>query len=175
MKNLGQLREIRPNLNLGFFWLQYCALRGVRVKDETKAAECRHEGALNTERGCWGPVRGRLIFSNQFYARGGNFPAEVSFSCQAHKNQDFHDPDLYRCEVCECLFRRSSMWSNLICCTCFDQELLFDKNNWVSLNARSIQQFDFSDVVRPSPKRQLVCVCVCVGVCYVFRPSPQQF
>eukprot|EP00808_Paulinella_micropora_P024122 g6237.t1 len=143
-----RLRAIRPGLNLGFLWLQYCAATGMRVGEDGEPAVCRHEGAVNAERaGCWGRIKGRIIYSNQFYHRGGNYPAEVSFSCDAHRTMDERDEELFLCEVCECLFRRSSMWPELICCTCFDQESLFDRKNWIPLNQRSIQRFGFSDVV----------------------------
>eukprot|EP00457_Paulinella_chromatophora_P001640 gb/GEZN01001642.1/.p1 GENE.gb/GEZN01001642.1/~~gb/GEZN01001642.1/.p1 ORF type:complete len:806 (-),score=132.93 gb/GEZN01001642.1/:489-2858(-) len=143
----GRLRAIRPTINLGFFWLQYCAVTGLRVSEEGEQAVCRFDGAMHAERACWGRVKGRLIYSNQFYHRGGNYPAEVSFSCDAHRTMDERDDELFLCEVCECLFRRSSMWPELICCTCFDNENLYDRKHWIPLTQRSLHNFDFSDVV----------------------------
>lgn len=68
------LRAERPGLRLGFFWLEYCAHSGLDTATEAQAP-CRHEGRFN-DRGCWGRVRGRIVYDNRFYHRGGNFPRE---------------------------------------------------------------------------------------------------
>eukprot|EP00808_Paulinella_micropora_P024401 g75260.t1 len=146
----GRLKAIRPELELGFFWLQYCAVTGLRASGDDaghEMATCRYEGRTAGDRACWGRIRGRIIYSNQFYHRAGNYPVEVSYACDAHRLEDGRDNELFLCEICERYFRQSSMWPELICRTCFDHELLTDKHNWISLNSRALSLFDFSDVV----------------------------
>ncbi len=37
------------------------------------------------------------MLSSQFYDSPGNFPAEIVFSCQMHRDDDQVAPDLFRC------------------------------------------------------------------------------
>ena len=142
----------RPKLDLGLFWLEYCAENGIKV-DGSGLADCRYQegGAIDEanvargaaaapaaaaaaggagQRGCWGRIKGRIVYANNFYHRGGNYPREVLYSCENHAAQDFADVAYHRCQVCERLFPspfRRSMWTELICKVCFDKENIYNK------------------------------------------------
>ena len=139
---------VRPKIDLGLFWLEYCAENGIKT-DGTGLADCRYEeggliaadapagaraaaGAAGgaAQRGCWGRIRGRIVYSSNFYHRGGNYPHEVLYACENHAQADFADPNYHRCHVCENIFAspyKHSMWTELICKVCFDKENLHNK------------------------------------------------
>jgi hypothetical protein len=72
----------------------------------------------------------------------------VLYSCAAHQGNDLHDADYHKCEVCDCLFRQSSMWSDTpICRTCYDRENLQNKSKWIPLTSDAIAAFGFQDIV----------------------------
>jgi len=139
-----KLNTLRPNMNLGFFWLEYCAATGMKLNGSGPGT-CRHEERIN-ERACWGPIKGKLIYSNKFYHRAGNYPGEVIYSCAAHHNQDFSDRAFQTCEICSHLFRPSSMWTDLICRTCFDRENLQEPKIWIPLTRTNINNFGLTDI-----------------------------
>lgn len=149
----------RPRIDLGLFWREYCAENGLKL-DGGGLANCRYdEGAEDGPampaaggaggRGCWGRVQGRIVYANDFYHRGGNYPLDVLYSCRNHAEQDFADPDYLRCHVCECLFSVSghSMWTDLICRVCFDETNLHSRKSWIPLDASSVKEFGLSEVV----------------------------
>ena len=81
-------------------------------------------------------------------------PIGVLYSCTQHTEEDWADETYERCRVCECLFERGSMWSELICKVCFDAENMSNRHNWIQLDAHSIKLFGFSDIVtRNNPSR----------------------
>lgn len=182
---------LRPKLALGLFWREYAAENGIRL-DGKGLASCRYDEAAdhdedddgrapvraggaaagaNGQRGCWGRIRGRLVYGNDFYHRGGNYPRSVLYACENHRDQDFADPAFHRCHVCEHLFPAAadeaaaaasavaddpshpvavdaSMWTPLICRVCFDQTNLQNKQTWIRLDSSaSVRAFNFSDVV----------------------------
>ncbi len=131
----ADIKTIRPSTNLGFFWMDYCAENGLPVSSRAIASQqaalsapppCRHADQVR-DRGCWGPVRGRLVYSNTFYHRAGNYPIELLYSCHNHMQSDFTDPDLHVCELCDKMFRAGSIVNDLVCKHCFDLTQLQDK------------------------------------------------
>lgn len=151
--------NVRPKLDLGLFWLEYCAENGMKL-DGNGLASCRYDeaaedavpiaaGRAGNQRGCWGRVQGRIVYGNDFYHRGGNYPREVLYSCENHREQDFTDEHFHRCHVCERLFNvdGDSMWTPLICKVCFDETNLHNKSSWIALDASSLRTFGMSDVV----------------------------
>jgi len=160
---VNPMLDARPKLDLGLFWMEYCAENGVRM-DGRGLATCRYEEGGEVPhaaaaggaggRGCWGRIRGRIIYSNTSYPRSGNYPHSILYSCENHSQIDFSQPDFARCHVCERLFhadvakvgplggRRSSMWTELICKVCFDMENLSHKQSWIALeSSSSIREF----------------------------------
>jgi len=163
------MQQARPKLDLGLFWLEYAAENGIKL-DGSGLANCRYQehGADEDEqgaaaaapraaagagqRGCWGRVKGRLVYSSSFYHRAGNWPVSVLYSCENHSAQDFADPEFQRCQVCENLFARPwsrSMWTNLICKVCFDKENLHNKRNWIALSdgPSAVRGFGLTELV----------------------------
>lgn len=140
----SRLKEINPNIGLGLFWLEYCAASG--LLDSGITAVCRHENSFNG-RGCWGQIEGRLIYDNIKLLLPGNYPTEVLYSCQNHSDDDHKDEDLYLCQLCDCLFRLPSMWTDFVCRLCFDTTNLQNKNTWVPLTKTNISEFGYSDVI----------------------------
>eukprot|EP01083_Nonionella_stella_P068656 182481_1 len=108
-------------------------------------ALCRYESQFEAG-GCWGEVRGRVVYSNLDYERGGNYPDSVIHSCRNHINEDFKQDDYTQCQVCKFLFQNDSCWSDLICRVCYDRELMKDKNNWTLLTDRNIKRLNFGDL-----------------------------
>ena len=51
------------------------------------------------QRGCWGRVKGRIVYASNFYHRGGNYPRHVLYSCENHTQMDFADERYHRCQV----------------------------------------------------------------------------
>jgi hypothetical protein len=149
---------LRPKLDLGLFWREYCAENGMKL-DGKGLADCRYDEGADGEaapqaagagqRGCWGRVKGRIVYANDFYHRGGNYPLAVLYSCQNHQEQDFTDPEYHRCQVCENIFsvHGESMWTPLICRVCFDETNLHNKQSWIPLDASSVRAFGLSEIV----------------------------
>ena len=110
------------------------------------AANCRYQGRF--QGGCWGRVKGRLVYSNQYYSQGGNFPNEILFSCEAHSNEDLVDERFHLCRLCEKIFRFESMFDEMYCKVCHDTALLQEKSNWIQLNKKKSinKQFHFAHV-----------------------------
>jgi hypothetical protein len=71
------LQRYCPSLNLGFFYYLYCAEFGIELCPARSPATCRYEGRMN-ERGCWGTIKGRIVYANDFYERAGNYPRKCS-------------------------------------------------------------------------------------------------
>jgi hypothetical protein len=158
------VKAIRPYINLGLFWMEYCAFSGTALNAQTPAV-CRHQGRVQglgytqtpfsllsssfspllctfvraqnlTSRlhRCWGEIKGRLVYSNVFYHRRGNYPEELLYSCANHAAEDERDEAYHKCQSCECLLRPASMWTELVCRTCYDRSNLQNK-----VGARSAQ------------------------------------
>jgi hypothetical protein len=122
---LSCCQAIRPAIGLGLFWMEYCASSGTAVNARTPAV-CRHDGRVQGV-GCWGAVKGRLVYSNVFYHRRGNYPEEILYSCAAHAEEDEKDDAFQKCQNCEHIFRAPSMWTDIVCRTCFDRSNLLTK------------------------------------------------
>lgn len=140
-----ELRASNPSLNLGFSWIEYCAAAGLNPDGSGPAASCHFEGRFN-ERGCWGRLRGRIIYENISYHRQGNYPGEIVFCCLNH----FREPldDVTVCEMCELRFRDSSMWpGSVVCKYCYDRSNIQDKKAWIPLRGKDIQKFGFSHII----------------------------
>jgi hypothetical protein len=168
------MQAARPKLDLGLFWLEYCAENGIKLNG-SGLADCRYQDAFEGggdddqaagrpgaparvggaagagQRGCWGRVKGRIIYASNFYHRGGNYPRTVLYSCENHSQQDFTDDSYHRCQVCEHLFAapyKQSMRTEMICKVCFDRENLHNKKNWISLtDSTHIKQFGLTELV----------------------------
>lgn len=153
-----ELHRIRPSLDLGKHQLMCCSARGV-LRDGQTEATCRHEGGFHTGRGCWGSVRGRIVWSNNDYHFPGNFPQEVLYSCHTHAEDDAADEDLDMCQYCESFFHEDSMYDGTICRVCHDNVRLRDRKLWVQLTRQNIERFNFSDIVHrcflPADRRNL--------------------
>eukprot|EP01083_Nonionella_stella_P062522 162548_1 len=108
---------------------------------------CRYDQSFDGG-GCWGDVTGRIVYSNQEYHRGGNYPSEILYSCGGHDEMDFKENDFVRCEECRDLFEEESCWSEIVCKVCYDKKNLQNKNNWIALNDKSVKEFDFAALVR---------------------------
>lgn len=142
-----EIFKLNKNIDMGFFWKRTCA--GLCVDEDTGEAveldRCRHATAF-AERACWGDMIGRNVFAG-YYDTLGNFPTEVVYSCQLHEEDDFKDDSLFRCFVCQRLFREESMCSdNLICEVCYDAETLREKDSWVKLTKKNIMKFGMGNV-----------------------------
>merc|ERR1719433_317155 len=120
--------------------------RYVNGPPELTDAICRHEGVFNSG-GCWGDVKGRVIYSNfGHYSQGGNFPWEVRYSCQAHRDEDLKDPEIYNCEVCHNLVKKASAYDDIICKVCHDKRRIQNKDLWIRLNKKEIADISFNHV-----------------------------
>jgi len=106
---------------------------------------CRWAGGFN-DGACFGRVCGRVLMSNQHYPAGGNYPHEVRFACQQHKDNDLNDDELHKCESCEEFFKQRSMVSSLCCKVCYDSKKLHEKGIWIRLTTKEIRAFDFGKV-----------------------------
>jgi len=106
---------------------------------------CRWGGGFN-DGACFGTIRGRILMSNQNYPNGGNFPHEVRFHCEQHRDNDLNADGLHKCESCESMFRQRSMYSPMICKVCFDEKKLQEKGIWIRLTRKEIRAFDFGKV-----------------------------
>jgi hypothetical protein len=125
---------------------------GSEAKSNTQLqlAVCRYAGRVvdNNQRGCWGQVKGRIVYSSNFYHTAGNFPSLVLYSCEQHAEEDYTDESYHRCRMCERLFIKESMWSPMICKFCFDMENLSNKSHWIPLlNTKELKSFGFTQVV----------------------------
>lgn len=86
-------------------------------------AACRYAGGFVG--GCWHRVKGRVVYSNTLFCqRGGNYPREVLYSCEAHREEDFKDEDLHWCRACERFTRESSFFGEMTCKVCHDEKML---------------------------------------------------
>jgi len=110
-----------------------------------ESGTCRYEGGFVG--GCWGEVVGRVVYSNQFYSRGGNYPREVLYSCHEHKDEDFKDEQLEWCRACERFTRESSFFGEMTCKVCYDEKNLLNREIWVPLTSTGIKSFNFNHVV----------------------------
>jgi DNA-directed RNA polymerase subunit RPC12/RpoP len=140
------LLAVRPDLDLGVFYLMYCASTGQNVETGENAV-CRHDNPRQQE-ACFGPIRGRPIMSSLHHSRPGNMPLRVIFSCQHHMEEDISDPALYVCGVCEHYFEESGMYSEVVCKVCYDTRNLMHKARWTDLDhTHSIADFSFADII----------------------------
>jgi len=112
---------------------------------EPVTAPCRYAGGFVG--GCWGQLSGRVVFSNQFYPRGGNYPREVLYSCYEHRDEDFKDEELEWCRACERFTREGSFFGEMTCKVCFDEKNLQNREIWVPLTAAGIKSFNFNHVL----------------------------
>ncbi len=96
-----ELKQIHPKLDLLCFWLLFCAASGVPVQAFAPAPECRHAAKFELG-GCWGHVRGRVIWECTRRVRSGIFPYEVLYACEVHYDQDLQDEALKTCMVSTC-------------------------------------------------------------------------
>lgn len=111
-----------------------------------KVAVCRYAGGFVG--GCWHRVTGRVVYSNnQFYHRGGNYPREVLYSCEAHRDEDFKDEDLHWCRACERFTRESSFFGEMTCKVCHDEKILQNGEIWIPLTDFGIKNFSFNNVL----------------------------
>jgi len=110
-----------------------------------KDVTCRYAGGFVG--GCWEQVRGRVIYSNQSYSRGGNYPREVLYSCQEHRDEDFKDEELHWCRACERFTREGSFFGEMTCKVCHDENNLQNTEIWVPLTTAGIKNFSFNHVL----------------------------
>ncbi|GAB5362899.1 hypothetical protein AAMO2058_000838100 [Amorphochlora amoebiformis] len=136
------LAKLRPKMDTGVLWRRYCALTGKEgYPSGCTDAKCRWIGGFGG-RGCWGPVRGMLIHSNQgdYRRRGlkfGNYPSEVLYACTSHATANASDTTIFTCLCCLKLFRRPSMCiEQSVCKVCHDAEALLEGKKWVNLEAK---------------------------------------
>jgi len=129
-------------IQMPLYWKRVCADYhwDEKTARPVQIDQCRH-GTAFAERACWGTMSSRCVYSNQFFHRPGNFPQELLHSCQLHEEDDFKDQDLFRCTICQRFFRRPSMWEEVTCKTCYDNENLRDKSKWILLTPSSIKDF----------------------------------
>lgn len=99
-------------------------------------------------------MRGRLVYDNQMYRRGGNYPKEVLYSCQLHSQEDYKDQELFKCECCSRMFRQDSMWGEIICNSCYDRENLRDVSKWIDL-AKFSSKFNSNSTVFGASGREM--------------------
>ncbi len=140
--------RIGAGIDLGRFWLCYCASVGRHIdpkKNDTPT--CRHEAGGRNHVGCWGQVRGRVLYSCVEYERRGSYPTEVLFHCENHKEEDLVSPDVYKCAICDKVFRRVSMWSESVCALCHDLHILAQSSAWISLPHANLESLSFSQVL----------------------------
>jgi len=117
------------------------------MTDNSGEASCRYEGRVEAGRGCWGAVRGRLVYGNTHNNLSGNYPLDVLHSCQNHREDDLADPDYYTCAMCNLLLPQTSMWTEVICNVCFDRENFHRKDVWIALDAPSVKAINFSSLM----------------------------
>jgi len=110
-----------------------------------KDVTCRYAGGFVG--GCWEQVRGRVIYSNQYYSRGGNYPREVLYSCREHRDEDFKDEELHWCRACERFTREGSFFGDMTCKVCHDENNLQNTEIWVPLTTTGIKSFNFNHVL----------------------------
>jgi hypothetical protein len=144
------MRTPARTFDLGFFLLEYCAQEGLKPDGHTMA-ECRFntDVAFRSRIGCWGGIKGRLVYDSCFYLRPGNFPCEILFSCKAHQSEfTQREEDAYKfCAVCNYLISANAMWSELICLVCYDREILQNKKNWIHLTSHRIEEVNITTIV----------------------------
>jgi len=115
-------------------------------RPELKVGLCRYEGGFVG--GCWDRVTGRVVYSNNnFYQRGGNYPREVLYSCNAHRDEDFKDEDLHWCQACERFTRESSFFGEMTCKVCHDEKILQNREIWIPLTDLGIKNFSFNNIL----------------------------
>lgn len=123
-----------------------------------RPAQCRHADAFD-EGGCWGVVRGRILYTSSKDRRPGNFPDSVLFSCRMHAESDFADPDYFDCRVCDRLFLDHDMQTSLVCKVCWDEQQLQRDRNWIRLTRENLERFSFGDIcsrtIRIADRRNL--------------------
>jgi len=112
---------------------------------EPLPASCRYGGGFVG--GCWGQLSGRVVYSNQFYPLGGNYPREVLYSCHEHRDEDFKDEELEWCRACERFTREGSFFGEMTCKVCFDEKNLQNREIWVPLTTSGIKNFNFNHVL----------------------------
>lgn len=142
------IQDLGKGTTMPHFWKRVCAARALdEITGQPVGLDrCRH-GVQFNDRACWGVMKGRNVFeSNTGYPLHGNFPTEILYSCQTHEEDDYKDNELFKCEVCQLLFRESMAGDNVCCRVCFDAETLRDKENWIPLNKKKIQEFGFGDI-----------------------------
>eukprot|EP01083_Nonionella_stella_P035197 96152_1 len=118
-------------------------------KISVRRGACRYTGVAG-ERGCWGRVRGTLVYSNVEYHRAGNFPSEILYSCQQHRQLNDRQEQSHRCEKCQLLFREESCYNEVVCRACYDRVNLQNPDNWIRLSTKHIQDVSFSDILTKS-------------------------
>mmetsp|Transcript_25951 Transcript_25951/g.62514 ORF Transcript_25951/g.62514 Transcript_25951/m.62514 type:complete len:975 (-) Transcript_25951:290-3214(-) len=133
------LARVNPRLEQGSLWLKYCAKSGRHGPPPSPAeAKCRFEGRI-MGRGCWGPVKGTVVYSNQVSKRRngfaiGNYPVEVVYVCSSHEAAHAVDTSLYKCMNCMKTFRRESVWTEQsVCKVCVDVEILIEGTKFLDL------------------------------------------
>jgi len=92
-------------------------------RPDLRTATCRYAGGFIG--GCWGRITARVVYTNsKLYPRGGNYPREVLYSCEEHRDEDFKDEDLFWCRACNRFTRESSFHGEMTCKVCHDEKIL---------------------------------------------------
>ena len=147
------IKSYKPELNMGLFELQYNASTGKEytiIDDNNKIPElkevtfCRHDTVFQT-RACWGNIRGRIVYSHQDYIYAGNYPKQILYSCEAHRQEDLGDENYCLCNICELLCIPESMHTEHCCKVCFDESQIRQENKWINLS--QISSFSFADII----------------------------
>lgn len=112
--------------------------------------ECRFAGGFGAVGGCYGAIKGRVIYSNQDYNRSGNYPREVLYYCHDHREQDEQDQNLYRCHACKHFMRMRSFFgeNEMTCIVCHDELILQNAQIWIPLTTTGIKNFTFNHVLQ---------------------------